>query len=86
VVRLGNADQHRLELAELAVSRELRGQPKAVVAPLLRTGLHDPLRLPRDIDHLPAFAHEERQRLFAIDVLPCAAGVDRHHGVPMIGD
>ncbi len=36
-------------------------------------------------DHRPAFANGDRGRFLDVDVLARLAGVDRLHGVPMIG-
>jgi hypothetical protein len=45
------------------LSNQLHGLGVVLARTLLRTHLHNPLVLPRRIDHDAAFAHGQRQRL-----------------------
>jgi hypothetical protein len=51
----------------------------------LDADLHNALRFGGHLNHPAPFGHGERKRLFDIDVLAGAAGVDHHEGVPVVG-
>ena len=52
---------------------------------LLAPGLHDAVVLARGFDHSAALDNGQRERLFAINVLPGLTGHDRRQRVPVIG-
>ena len=52
---------------------------------LLSAHLDDPLVLASRVDHLAPFPDRDRQRLFDIHVLARLAGLDRGHGMPVVG-
>ena len=75
----------RVHLADSAATDQLACQTKVVRRPLLAADLEDPGIPPRIVHHRPPFAHGQRQRLFAIDVLACLASVDADQRMPVVG-
>lgn len=52
--------------------------------PALDADLDNALGFGGDLNHAAAFGHREGKRLFDVDVLTGAAGVNEHQGVPMV--
>jgi hypothetical protein len=72
-------------LPEAARAHEFGGLAQRLHAAAMDADLRDALGLIGHLDHPPAFLHRQRQRLFDIDVLACATGIDEHDGVPVVG-
>jgi len=72
------------DVADLARADQLgRLDQKRRRAPV-NAYLRDPARLARHLDHAPPLIDRERQRLFDVDILARAAGIDEHQRVPVI--
>ena len=74
-----------LDLAQPAVADELAARLVDGHRPLLAADLEDAVVLAGRLDHQPAFADREAQRLFGVDVLAGLAGVDADQRPPVLG-
>ena len=71
--------------ADPPVADQLAGEPAARLRAALAAGLHHPAVPPRRLDHRPALADRQRERLFDVHVFAPATGRDRGNGVPVVG-
>jgi len=76
---------HFQNLAQFPGANEVAGVSRGRDRSLLRAGLADAAVPVCGLDHGPALAHGERQRLVAEHILAGLAGVDRLEGVPVVG-
>ena len=73
-----DADVNRFDCADATAPNELAREAKLTehTRPLLAAGLKDALVFARRFDAKLRFADRQRERLLAIDVLACQAGLD----------